>query len=192
MPELYPAQPPLKEAKWARARSRDDCFCILSLFLTQDLNVGWPGRLKWVIGWSGHERADTKWSHPCWGASLPPPWYCTHTHTHMKKPLLNTILPFFFSLPPSVFPPLASLFWLPPLSVSAFVASWSSNNDEIFISYVHFAAHCGYYICSFLRTNRHPNKHTHTTFVLLRLTLTHPQSYIPGLNPNPSNLKWPL
>lgn len=103
MPELYPAQPPLKEAKWARARSRDDCFCILSLFLTQDLNVGWPGRLKWVIGWSGHERADTKWSHPCWGASLPPPWYCTHTHT--KKPLLNTILPFFSLCRPQFFHP---------------------------------------------------------------------------------------
>ena len=166
MPELYPAQPPLKEVKWARARSRDDCFCILSLFLTQDLNVGWPGRLKWVIGWSGHERADTKWSHPCWGASLPPPCYCTHTHTHththMKKPLLNTILPFFPPCRPQFFHPWPPCFHCRLCPFLRFLASWSSNDDEISISYVHFAAHGRYYICSFLRINWHPNKHTHT------------------------------
>lgn len=60
---FIPHSLPWKKQNWARARSTDDCFCIFSLFLTVDLNVGW----LWVvkvghIGWGRQKRADTKYA----------------------------------------------------------------------------------------------------------------------------------
>ncbi len=120
--------------------------------------------------WKGWHKVE---SSLLGGISLPPLWYSTYRQSHCTTPA-----PLFLHLPQFLF--------LPPLCFDCCLCPFLFASCKIFISCLHLAAHCRYYICTLSRILRSTGITINTHIVLLRLTLTPPPCYILSLNPNPN------